>query len=349
MVKCGIIGCGVIAPTHIEGFQKLTGVAVTHLCDLIPERAETLAAKYGVPRISTDSRELFADPEVDLVSICTDHGSHCRLFTDALNAGKHVIAEKSPGRTSDDLAAMVRAAEEHPELVAAGIFQHRYEPVNQTLREIIAAGKFGTLLSVNLNFNCLRTNAYYQKDAWRGTQKFEGGGVLINQAIHYIDLLCFLFGGIKNLTARTANLTHQGVTEVEDTAAVLLEFSSGVSGVVTATNSSATEWQNLLAVSGDRLFLEFGNEKLRRIDSPDAALAAEVRSALEKSTADARKSLGKSYYGGGHTAQLADVVESIRMKRQPAVTIRDAANTAAVVMAVYESAKSGSRVGVKHY
>ncbi len=349
MIKCGIIGCGVIAPTHIEGYQKLPDVSVTHLCDLVAAKADALAEKYHVPHRSTDYHELLADPEVDLVSICTDHGSHRQIFLDALAAGKHVVCEKSPGRVLDDLAAMTAAADAHPGLVAAGIFQHRHEPVNRTLREWVAAGKFGTLLTVNLSFNCLRDNSYYLKDAWRGTIEFEGGGVLINQAIHYIDQLRFLFGGVRRLVALTANKTHQGVIEVEDTAAFLLEFDSGVFGTVSATNSAATDWQNLLTVSGTKLFLEFSEEHPRRIDSHDAALAAALREALEKSAEKASASLGKSYYGGGHTAQLADIVAAIREKRAPEVTIREAADSAAVVMAVYESAKTGNWIDVRKF
>ena len=134
MIKCGIIGCGVIAPTHIEGYRSLPEVEVIHLCDLIPERVNALGDKYGITRRSVDYKELLADPEVDAVSVCTDHASHAQIVCDALAAGKHVICEKALGRVPEDLARMTKAAAAHPELTAAGIFQHRYEPANRRLK-----------------------------------------------------------------------------------------------------------------------------------------------------------------------------------------------------------------------
>ncbi len=345
MIKCGIIGCGVIAPTHIEGYQALPGVSVTHLCDLIGERADKLGEKYHIARRSTDYHELLADPEITLVSVCTDHASHARIVIDALEAGKHVICEKALGRTFDDLEAMTAAARRHPELVSAGIFQHRFEPANRQLKTLVETGKFGKLLTVNLNFNCLRTAEYYQKDAWRGTLRGEGGGILINQAIHHLDQLRYLFGDIKSLCARTANLTHQGVIEVEDSAAFVFEFQSGVFGAVTATNSSAAEWRSFLAISGTDAILEYANEQPVHVEGKEAEA---IREALKPEHVN-QKVTGKTYYGAGHTAQLADFVDAVREHRPAEETLPDAANSAALVLAVYQSEQTGSWVDVRNY
>ena len=347
MIKCGIIGCGVIAPTHIEGYQALSDVQVVHLCDLIPERADKLGEKYGVARRSTDYRRLLADPEVDLVSVCTDHASHAQIVVDALNVGKHVVCEKSLGRVPADLKRMCDTAKAHPELVASGIFQHRFQPANRTLKQMVAAGKFGRIIAVNLAFSCLRTDEYYNKDAWRGTFAGEGGGILINQAIHHLDQLRYVFGDIKRLVARTANLTHQGVIEVEDTAAFVMEFKSGVFGTVVATNSAAVEWRSFLSLIGSELCLEYANEVPVHVEGKSAELAKEVEAAL--TVKNDTPVVGKKYYGVGHTDQLADVIDAIREHRAPAVTIEDAADSSALVMAVYESAAKGGWVDVPDY
>ncbi len=348
MIKCGVIGCGVIAPTHIEGYQALPGVEVVHLCDLIPERAAALGEKYGIPRCSADYRELLADPEVQLVSVCTDHASHADIVVAALEAGKHVVCEKSLGRIPADLDRMVAAANAHPELVSSGIFQHRFQPANRHLRQLLMDGKFGRVVLLNLVFSCLRTAEYYQKDAWRGTFAGEGGGILINQAIHHLDQLRFLFGDVRRLAARSANLTHQGVIEVEDTAAFLLEFESGLLGTVTATNSAAAEWRTLLSIIGTDVCLEYANEQPVHVEGADNALVHEIEAALMEKSAE--KVVGKHYYGVGHTAQLGDVVEAIRNHRKPEVTLADAANSSALVMAVYESAAHGGEwVSVRKY
>lgn len=347
-MKCGVIGCGVIAPTHIAGLKNLPDVELTTLCDLIPERVEKLAKEHLVPKTCLDYREMLADPEITAVNVCTDHASHARIVCDALNAGKHVICEKVPGRTPEDLKMMADTANAHPELVAAGIFQHRFVPANIALRELIRQEKFGKLLVVNLNFCCLRTNEYYNKDAWRGTVAGEGGGVLINQAIHFLDQLRFLFGEIKQVSAQCANLTHQGVIETEDTATFNIEFTSGLFATVGATNSAAAKWRSALTITATDAQVEFINEKLTFLLHNDEAKEAELRTILEQDH-NAQSVVGKAYYGSGHNAQIADFIDAIKSKRAPQVTLADAANTAALVHAVYASAATGSWQKVADY
>lgn len=348
MIKCGIIGCGVIAPTHIESYQAIKDAEVIHLCDLVPERLNTLGDRYAIARRSVNYHELLADPDVQLVSVCTDHASHARIVTDALAAGKHVVCEKSLGRVPDDLEIMVAAARQHPELVTSGIFQHRFQPHNLALRDLVGSGKLGRMLMVNLSFSCLRTADYYRKDAWRGTMAGEGGGVLINQAIHHIDQLRFVFGEVKAVTAITANLTHQKVIEVEDTSVFLLEFENGMLGTVAATSSSPDTWRIALTITGDRAYIEYDDEAAVRIVAADEQLKTEISDRLSDAPA-AIVTAGKSYYGGGHTDQLADVIDAIEHHRQPAVTLIDAANSSSLIFAVYESARTRRRVEVRRY
>ncbi len=347
MIKCGIIGCGVIAPTHIEGYRALPGAEVTCLCDLIPERAKELGEKYGISKITTDYKELLADPEVDAVSVCTDHASHAEITIAALKAGKHVICEKALGRVPADLDAMIAEAESHPELVSSGIFQHRFEPANRILKQMIADGKFGKILSISLVFSCLRTNEYYEKDSWRGSVAGEGGGILINQAIHHLDQLRYLFGNVRRLTGKTANLTHQGVIEVEDTAAFLLEFDSGLFGTVTATNSSCVEWRSFLTIVGTEANLEYANEKPVFVASSVPGREEEIREALSAENTDGI--VGKSYYGAGHTAQLGEFIDAIAEKHPSELTLKDAADSARLVMAVYESNQTDGWVHPNFY
>ena len=340
MIKCGIIGCGVIAPTHLAGYRQIPGVKVAAFCDLVKEKAEKLAADHPDAKIFTDYKELLADPEIDAVSICTDHASHAEIVCNALKAGKHLICEKVPARTGEDAQEMYQCAKEHPEVVASGIFQHRFNPGNIALRQIIKSGKLGKLLTVNLNFACLRTNEYYTKDLWRGTIAGEGGGVLINQAIHFLDQLRFLFGNVQRVSAVSANLTHQGVIEVEDTVAFTAQFDSGLFVTVNATNSASAPWRSALTICGTEVQLEFIDEKLSHLSGNDAENVNSIRMTLENA-GNEEKVHGKSYYGTGHTAQLADFISAIEEKRSPGVSLADALDSAALVHAVYESCASG--------
>ena len=349
MVKCGIIGCGVIAPTHIEGIEAVPNAKVEAVCDINPERLNARGDKYNVAKRYTDYRELLADKEIDLVHVCTDHASHCQIVIDALNAGKHVICEKSAGRVDADLEAMAAAAKAHPELVSSGIFQHRFVKQNCALRDLVKDGKFGQMLMVNLSFCCLRTNEYYNKDAWRGTMAGEGGGILINQAIHHLDQLRFVFGDIKSVTAISANQAHQGVIEVEDAAMFTMEFENGILGSVSATNASATRWRTSLVCTGTQATLEYANEKPIYVDALDEALKQEIETALTPPE-KAERIVGKSYYGSGHTAQIADVVDAIENKRAPKVSLIEAINSSSLIMAVYESARNnGAKTAVRKY
>ncbi|MCI5778534.1 MAG: Gfo/Idh/MocA family oxidoreductase [Lentisphaeria bacterium] len=340
-MKCGIIGCGVIAATHAAGYRQIPSAELVSCCDLIPERAAGLAKKFGIPRVYTDYREMLDDPELDAVSICTDHASHAEIFRAALEAGKHAICEKVPGRVPEDLEAMVKTAAAHPELAASGIFQHRFNPGNIALREVIREGKLGKLLLVNLNFCCLRTAEYYEHDAWRGTFAGEGGGVLINQAIHFLDQLRFLFGEVKRVAARCANHAHRGVIETEDTAAFVAEFSGGLFVTAGATNAAAAPWRSALTITGTEAQLEFIDETLTHVESRAPEVADRLRERLTAAP-PADEVQGKSYYGTGHTAQLADFLAAVAEKRPPAVSIADAANSAALVHAVYAAADSGT-------
>ena len=242
-----------------------------------------------------------------------------------------------------DIPVMINAAKAHPELVSSGIFQHRFELHNVVLKNMLESGKFGKLIAVNLNFCCRRTAEYYKKDAWRGTVAGEGGGILINQAIHHLDQLRFLFGEIEAVTAKTANLTHQGVIEVEDTAFFLIEFVSGLNAVVMATNSSIRNWNSRLMIEGEKASLFYENEKCTSVEAETPELAREIEDALADEREKASVS-GKSYYGSGHTGQLADVVNSVENNNKPFVTLEEACASSLFILAVYESARSGKRV-----
>lgn len=349
MIKCGVVGCGVIAPTHIAGINAIPNAKLEALCDIDETRLNQLSDEHQIVKRYTDYHDMLKDKEIDLVHICTDHASHCQIVVDALNAGKHVICEKSAGRVDADLEAMANAAKAHPELVASGIFQHRFVKQNRALKKLVDEKKFGQLLMVNLSFCCLRTNEYYQKDKWRGTFDGEGGGILINQAIHHLDQLRFVFGDITHVTAVTANQAHQGVIEVEDAAMFTMEFANGVLGCVSATNASVTSWRSSLLCTGTAATLEYVNENPIFIDCKNDDLKHELENALNPAIEN-EEIVGKSYYGSGHTAQIADVVSAIENKSTPEVTLIDAINSSSLIMAVYESARNnGRRTPVRKY
>ena len=343
-IKCGIIGCGVIAPSHIESYQNLPGAEVSAVCDLVEKKAMSMAERYRIATTCTDYRKMLDNPEIEAVSVCTDHASHARIVVDALNAGKHVICEKALGISPRDLDAMAAAHRQHPELVFAGVFQHRFEKLNRYVKGLIDRGAFGTLSAMTLNSWLLRTNDYYRQDAWRGTWADEGGSLLINQAIHYIDLLNWFSGGVEALCAKCENLAHQGIIETEDAAAVTLKFRHGHVGVICATSSSVEEWRHVITISGSKGHLEMCNDEISYFKFQDKAMHDEVANHLQQCREEKLIESNKDYYGQGHPAQIKDFIDAIREKRQPYVSAELARQTVDIVLACYESSRTGKWV-----
>lgn len=337
-LRVGVIGCGVIAATHIEAYQRLVDVRVEWVCDLKRDRAEDRAEKYGVPQVTTDYREMLADAELDLVSICTDHASHAEPVVACFEAGKHVLCEKALAASIEQIDAMTAAHARHPELVFAGVFQHRHDPINRRLKELVADGTLGTLLTASMVLHCYRSNEYYRDD-WHGTWDKEGGGVLINQAIHFLDAIQWIMGGVESISAAYENFAHRGAIEVEDTITAAVRFHGGALGTLEATSGSNLNWEYTLAIHGTAGAVELRNDKPVKIVFQDEATQQRVRDALTPGESGPWVEGAKAYYGSGHTAQIADAVDAVREGRPPFVSGECAAVTARLVLTAYESAR----------
>ena len=345
-VKIGIIGCGVIGPTHIESYQRVPGVEVAWACDLDLKRAKAAAEKYGIPCYTREAEAVFVS-DVDAVSVCTDHASHCALALAALAAGKDVLCEKALANSPENLRRMVAAAKKYEgERIFAGVFQHRFDPINRAVRDILASGALGTLLSANLQICCRRTNEYYRADKWRGTWAKEGGSVLINQGIHYLDQLQWQTGGVKEVTGFYSNLTHKGVIQTEDTATAAVRFKNGALGTITATCSSHLDWDTSLRYYGSEGTIEIANDKPVRVLCRDGKLAAKLMARLQACENAPKLTSGKSYYGTGHAAQIADFVDAVRKRRAPFVPATEAADAVRLLFGIYKAQRDHLRVKV---
>jgi len=346
LINVGIIGCGVIGPTHAESFQQLPNVNLAWACDIDKAKAEAFAERYGIPNVSTDYGEMLNDASLDCVSVCTDHASHVPIVVAALEHGKHVLCEKALVANREGLNAMLAAHEAHPDVIFGAVSQHRFDAVNRLLKRYLDEGLLGTLLTASVQVRCLRTNAYYASDAWRGTWDKEGGSVLINQAIHFIDSLLWITGGVTKLCGVHRNLTHHGVIETEDTAVASLCFRNGALGTIEATSSSNLSWDHTLAFCGDAGTIEIRGDKPLRIAFTDKDVEKRVEAELLAARDNPGVEAGKSYYGTGHTGQVADFVQAVRDGRQPFVSAVDVQHTVDVVLGIYESEKQGGWVSV---
>jgi predicted dehydrogenase len=350
-MNIGIIGCGVIGRTHHAVLTSDPACDGVVCCDLVPERARALAA--GGPWCA-DPAALFSDPAIAGVTIGTPHPAHAALVQGALAAGKHVICEK-PLTVHPDLLAELVAAEAPARrrgLVTAGVFQHRFSPAARALREEIAAGIFGDLVTARMDFRCRRDAGYYRADAWRGSWAGEGGGVLLNQGIHTLDLALWLLapaaGNPVRVEGLVANRWTAAFAEVEDHVAGRVHLAGGLALEVVAENAPTAGWQPHVEIRGARggcVYSTNHDGVFVALDHDDPAVATRLQ-ALDGRQRTTTAATGKACYGGLHAAQFADWLASIAGGVPPRVSFADAAVANLVVLGLYHATATGRPVAL---
>lgn len=344
-IGVGVIGCGVISGTHLASYQKIDTCRPVAVCDVIPERAQSKADRFDVAAVTTDYRDLLADDNVHAVSVCTDHASHAQIVCDALAAGKHVLCEKALAAKVDGLDAMLQAHAAAPQLVFAGVFQHRFDGINIAVRKLVTDGAFGEMLTAGFQLRCHRTSEYYS-DGWHGTWEHEGGSVLINQAIHFVDAICWIMGGAKTLVAAHRNIAHKDDIETEDTLTAAVRYRNGALGTFEATSASHINWENSIAIHGSAGSLDIRNGRVTKAEFADKARGEAIAELLEQANDPMGVDAARNYYGTGHLAQVRDFVDAIVEKRQPRVTGEAARHAVDVVLGAYRSQQTGGWVDV---
>ncbi|MBN8217955.1 MAG: Gfo/Idh/MocA family oxidoreductase [Spirochaetes bacterium] len=341
-ITAAIIGCGVIGPNHARALELDGRAALKWACDIDAKRQGRIAA----PKFTRDYREVLADPEVDLVCVCTPHPVHAEVACAALAAGKHVVCEKPLASHPSELAKMIEAAGKRPDLVAAGIFQHRFTPFARRLKTLLSGGDFGRILQASVEFRCTRTEEYYASDAWRGKWKEEGGGVLLNQAIHTLDIFQWWLGGDPVEVDGTVARRRMACIEVEDFGEARVRFASGSSAVVRAVNDGVSGWGVDLVIEAEYGSVRVGDShRPVEVKHQSTSLATELW-AMGQVRLDGIRMPGKAVYGDHHALQLADAVSAILEGRKPFVTFQDASAANAIVLGMYHSTAVGGAVSL---
>jgi UDP-N-acetyl-2-amino-2-deoxyglucuronate dehydrogenase len=231
--KFGIIGAGLIADFHAKAIQNIKNANLIGICSTNPDKARKLAEKYNC-RTFKDSTELLQSDEIEVVTIATPSGAHMEPAVEAARYGKHVLCEKPLDISLERIDKMIEAhARAGTKL--GGIFNFRYHDSLKYLKSAVDNGRFGIISYASIHVPWWRSDAYY-KDSWHGTLKLDGGGALMNQAIHMIDILQLLMGPVDSLQSYTATLGHS--IEVEDTAAAVLKFKNKALGVIYGSTAS---------------------------------------------------------------------------------------------------------------
>ncbi len=261
-IRFAIVGCGRIARRHAEHIR--TYGALVAVCDIDRDKADELAGAYNaIPYYSFDEL-IAARPDVDVVSVCTPNGLHAAHAIGSLKAGYHVLCEKPMANNVNDCGEMIKAAEKANRRLFA-IKQNRFNPPVAAVKKALDEGRFGRIFSIQLSCFWNRNEDYY-KGTWKGTKDLDGG-TLFTQFSHFIDLLYWMLGDVKNVRAYMGNYAHQGMIEFEDTGVVIVEFYSGVIGTINYTvNSYGKNMEGSLTIFGEKGTVKIGGQYLNELE-----------------------------------------------------------------------------------
>ncbi|GAB5079029.1 Gfo/Idh/MocA family protein [Arthrobacter sp. AD-310] len=359
-LNVAITGCGTIGRTHAVALQEFPDVRIVALVDAIPEAAEGLAdfiEKQGGerPALYTTQAEAFAAEDIHLVALATPSGLHIQQSLEVLAAGKHVVIEKpldvDLSRAQEIEAAAKEAAAKG--IVASVISQHRFDQASVAVSTAIANGRFGKLTSAIASVAWWRSQGYYDSGDWRGTWAMDGGGALMNQGVHTVDLLLWFMGRPVEIFAHTARLAHERI-EVEDTAVATVTFQNGGVAVLHATTAAYPGLTVRVQLMGSEGSAVVDNDRLQYFHSSDAGGESadmglqgggnQAEEELAKYPEEDYKAADPTVYPAGHVRQYRDILAAVAGGTQPGVTVSDAVNALAAVRSVYVSATLGQPV-----
>ena len=318
MVNVCIVGYGAVGPVHALALAKINEVNLCGICDIVKERADRGAKEYGA-KAFYDFDECVVDEKIDFIHICTPHYIHFEMITKALNAGKRVVVEKPPVMKKTELDTLFL---KYDTTKIFPIIQNRTNNCVIKLKELLETKKFGRLKGIKSVITWNRDETYYKVEDWRGKKEYEGGGVLINQAVHTLDLIIYLAGNVKSVSSTMNNCSLKGVIDVEDTVSVYMSFVNGASAVFYATNAYTKNSAVQIEFDCENANIVYDNGKLYVNDINVCS--------------DSLKYEGKSYWGNGHEKTLFDLYE-----KKSKLCLDDVKNTMNTLFAIYESANNG--------
>jgi UDP-N-acetyl-2-amino-2-deoxyglucuronate dehydrogenase len=339
IVRFGIIGAGTIAAFHAQAIRAVEGARLTAVFDSVGERSSDFAAKHGIESYA-DLDEFLGRAPIDAVTVATPTGLHASVAIPAARAGRHVLCEKPLDTTAEKAQSIIDACRQSG-VILSPVFQNRFSAGATVMKDAIDAGRFGRLLFASAKIKWLRSQEYYESGAWRGTWEFDGGGCLMNQSIHSIDLMLHFAGAPAEVFGYTATRTHARL-EVEDNACAVVRFASGAMGVIESSTSCAPGFPQQIEVSGERGTAAIEGDAIVRwqfadVDPRDESVLAGMDGKGASGGASDPKAIGIE----GHRRQIEDMVGAILRGTQPAVDGAEAKLPVELICGIYESMKTG--------
>jgi UDP-N-acetyl-2-amino-2-deoxyglucuronate dehydrogenase len=347
-IKTAIVGCGKVGHLHAPALKDLPESEFVAVCARSPEKADLFAEKYHVAAF-TDMTEMIKKAKVEAICLCTPHPQHAAPTIAAAKLGVHVLVEKPLASSLEDCDAMLAAARENKTIIST-VCQRRFYPPCQRIHQAIQTGKLGKTILGTATIFGWRDEAYYKSDPWRGSWQHEGGGVLVNQSPHQLDLLIWYLGEIEEVFGYWANQNHPYI-EVEDTAVAVVRFKNGALGNIVVSNSQNPAINARVSVhgvdgasvgvqtDGGAMFIAGQTTAIEPPFNDVWTIPGEEKFLPQWKEEDARlfKSVNPMEYF--HRLQIQDFLHSLIEKKPPAVTGEDGRRTVELFTAIYRATR----------
>lgn len=319
-VNYAVVGCGSISKTHIKALRLVEKAVLYAVCDRSKERAAAAAADTGAV-LYTDLDEMLADEKIDAVIILTASGLHGDMGMQAAKAGKHVIVEKPMDISVEKARQLIKTCEENNVSLSC-IFQHRYDDDTIALKKAVEEGRLGTLNAGCCHTKWYRGQEYYDEVDWRGTQKYDGGGALMNQGIHQLDMFQYIMGEVDEVFAYCATRAHERI-DVEDLCMATLKFKNGALGILEASTIANPGFYTRIDINGSKGTVILQDNTVQEWKVEEEAPYQGIKTELP------------------HKLQLEEITESILEGKPSLVNGREALKVLILIEAIYKSAVTG--------
>ena len=337
MLGVGVIGCGAISKLHVDSYLEMDNVVLKAVSDVNSERAKKVGYAHNIDCYES-FEELLTRDDIDLVSICTPSGLHKDIVIAAAEAKKHIIVEKPIDVTLEKIDAMIAACR-HNDVKLACIFNNRYREGNIFIKKAIEADRFGKIINANALIRWYREPDYYLGSNWRGTWALDGGGALMNQSIHYIDLLIWLAGGVQSVFAYTGTLLHKTI-ETEDTAVASLRFKNGALGSIIAATSIYPGFAADIQITGERGSVSISDGVINYwLFNDKDSMDEEANEYMSNEVDNDRASVPMAFSHFYHKKQIISAIDSILKDQEPDINGEEARKSVELILHIYKSAK----------
>lgn len=336
-MKFAIIGAGVISPFHAKAITENKKAALVAICDIEIEKAIKLGEDYGVTKTYKDYEVMFKEEEIDVVSICVPSGIHADVGIAAAKCGIHVLCEKPIDITREKMTEMIDVCKESNVKLGV-VYQRRLLDAAIITRKAIREGKLGKIVLGDAYLKYYRSPEYYESAGWRGTWEMDGGGALMNQGVHGVDLIQWMVGEVESVFAYAAPLVRD--IKVEDTAVIAMKYKNGAFGVIQSTTSVYPGQETRFEIHGENGSIVFGDSGFKEWTFIDSDEEAPPIGNTEGGSDDP-----KAISEDGHYVFVDDIINAIQEDKEPLVSGEEARKAVDLILAIYESSRE--RVEIK--